>query len=150
MDDLAQFLHARLDEDAGAANLMAEFYPAPWDTADRGWMAHVVADAPSFREVTRLEQWAGMPTSAGSPDIGEIIAHIARHAPVRVLAEVDAKRRILDTVVPRMNEMDDQIEGEWGTPGSPDEYESITLLRLLALPYADHPDYLPEWAPVQA
>jgi hypothetical protein len=63
-------------------------------------------------------------------------------------ADVEAKRQILDKVVPRMNEMDDQIDGEWGggtTDGS--EYVSVALLRLLALPYADHPDYRPEWRP---
>ncbi|MGW1154477.1 DUF6221 family protein [Streptomyces rubiginosohelvolus] len=66
----------------------------------------------------------------------------------RVLAEVQVKRRILDDIVPAMNGMDDRIDGEWGVGAmDPSEYESVDLLRLLALPYADHPEYQDEWRP---
>jgi hypothetical protein len=69
------------------------------------------------------------------------------HQTARVLAECEAKRQIVehaDTV----SSMDRQIESEWGTRSSVpwDEDEGIRLLRLLALPYADHPDYDPKWA----
>jgi hypothetical protein len=61
------------------------------------------------------------------PRIGEDAARlIARFAvPARVLAECEAKRRIVELI---------------SSPGP-------QALRLLALPYADHPDYLPEWRP---
>lgn len=45
----------------------------------------------------------------------------------RVLAECDAKRKILA-----------------GVDGRP---PSLSVVRLLALPYADHPDYRQEWKP---
>lgn len=51
--------------------------------------------------------------------------------PSRALAEVAAKRRIID-------EGDDRYDGA-------DEHWRV--LALLALPYADHPDYDEEWRP---
>jgi hypothetical protein len=75
--------------------------------------------------------------------------HIARHDPARVLAEVDAKRRILDEHktydvhsgfgcgICAFNGWDKVIEPEgW-----------CTTVRLLALPYADRLGYRSEWAP---
>jgi hypothetical protein len=53
--------------------------------------------------------------------------HIARHDPARVLAECEAKRRIATGDDGRI-----QVSGY--------------LLGVLALPYADHPDYREEWS----
>lgn len=76
--------------------------------------------------------------------------HARRWDPERVLAEVDAKRRILDQIVPDVNGMDAQIEGEWGC-GPRDEvddpYVGDTLTKLLALPYAGRSGYQEEWRP---
>jgi len=49
----------------------------------------------------------------------------------RAIAEVDAKRRILDWA---------------GSPALP-AYERLYVLDALALPYASHPDYQKTWAP---
>jgi hypothetical protein len=89
--DIVDFLRARLDEDEAAAKLMAEYYPPPWDLSDRGWMARVVADAPSYRDVIVLEQFDGEPEGGY---LGDLIAHVGRHDPARVLREVEGKRRI--------------------------------------------------------
>lgn len=63
--------------------------------------------------------------------------HLSRQDPAYVLSEVDAKRQILTAV---------QDVGH--------DYVYITatftvgsLLAMLALPYAGHPDYRPEWRP---
>ena len=64
---------------------------------------------------------------------GGIAIHMARHDPARVLAECDAKRRIVE-------ELQRGVE-----PG--DEWTDPTVLKLLALPYADHPDFREEWRP---
>lgn len=67
--------------------------------------------------------------------------HIARHGPARVLAECEAKRRIIETLVlPYIAERRRLMNGQpsWG-----DEHPD--LLLLLALPYADHPDFREEW-----
>lgn len=73
--------------------------------------------------------------------------HIARHDPARVLAEADAKRRIIKVHFRRRSY-------DWDEPGvigfecaqCCDRFPCTTL-RLLALPYADHPYYKPEWRP---
>lgn len=64
-------------------------------------------------------------------------AHVARHDPARVLAEVEAKRRLLVHV--------DLI---WKHSPSPAEARAWQhAVRHLALPYAGHPDYRQEWRP---
>jgi hypothetical protein len=57
------------------------------------------------------------------------VGHAERWEPVRVLAECEAKRRIVERCR--------ASNGYWGA-----EVE-----RMLALPYADHPDYREEWKP---
>lgn len=60
--------------------------------------------------------------------------HIARHDPAFVLADLDAKEQVLR-----------ELPGlEWHEP-----CVSLVglILALLALPYADHPDYREEWRP---
>lgn len=51
-------------------------------------------------------------------------------SPARVLAECEAKRLLVE------------YEAQWHDPLIPS-----FVLRVLVLPYADHPDYLPEWRP---
>ena len=74
------------------------------------------------------------------------VAHIARHNPARVLAECNAKRRIVEAEIGQM----------LGSPSGyvdREVYERIRaradsdILRALALPYADHRDYRDEWKP---
>lgn len=62
----------------------------------------------------------------------------------RVLAECEAKRQILAAYGEHL----------WLDPGDRDACDAassaepaVTMLRLLALPYADHPDYREEWRP---
>lgn len=62
--------------------------------------------------------------------------HYRRHDPVRVLAECEAKRRIVE-VHAHNARWDDTNVGDWAR----------ATLELLALPYADHPDYREEWRP---
>lgn len=76
--------------------------------------------------------------------------HHLRWDPERVLAEVDAKRRILDEVVDEATGLDMQVDGEFRV-GRRDEkaepYLGDVLVRLLALPYADRPGYQERWRP---
>jgi hypothetical protein len=72
--------------------------------------------------------------------------HMARWDPPRVLAEVQAKRAILD--LHRPEEFHDTPGGffcrhDQGTAG----IWPCQTVRLLCLPYADHPDYQQEWRP---
>ncbi|MFF4600575.1 DUF6221 family protein [Amycolatopsis sp. NPDC001319] len=137
MDDLIAFLRARLDDDERIANAMKAVYPTPWDIPDRGWMARVVADGPFFHEVIRLEQ-------NQAPGVGyltDAIEHVWRHTPDRVLEDVTAKATIV------------AVAGDYAAVTAPDANQVVTretlrhVLKLLALRYADHPDYREEWKP---
>jgi hypothetical protein len=116
VSELVLFLRARLDEDEQAARATTG---GKWYSAD-------------VLEVN---------LAAPRPDA----EHIARHDPARVLAEVNAKRRILDEIVPKVESYWGAVNSEWGCEY--DDPDGDDVLRLLALPYADHPDYDPAWRP---
>lgn len=142
---LVKFLEKRLQDDEEAAERMAAVYPEPWDLYDRGWMVRVEANEPGWLDVVRLEQ---KQAPEGLDWLAGAIEHVAMHSPSRVLREVAAKRAIIADIVPAMNGADEQINSEWGVgPMDPADYESVALLRLLAMPYSDHEAYRPEWAP---
>lgn len=69
---------------------------------------------------------------------GAVRAHAAAWDPHRVLAEVEAKRRVLE-----LTDFSAQF------PDTDGGYDSACedVIKLLALPYADRPGYLPEWRP---
>ena len=85
-------------------------------------------------------------------------SHFRQWMPARVLAECEAKRRIVElhNLEPRTLyhdlEDDEQTTGcaycmGWGDSRSSDDNEpACPTLRFVALPYADHPDYQPEWS----
>jgi hypothetical protein len=132
-DDLVQFLRARLDEDETLAQNTGQ-----WSTS---WQ-DLTMDG-ELRDDVNAGTVAYIPHEATR-------THIARHDPSRVLREVEARRRILDDVVPTMQADELRIAGEWGVGADPVREASDDLLSLLALPYSDHPDYRSEWAPDQA
>ncbi|TQN30599.1 hypothetical protein FHX37_0481 [Haloactinospora alba] len=74
--------------------------------------------------------------------------HIARNGPARVLAEVEAKRRIVAQHAPVPVNFGDEYTCTTcaHSPTSKDPQPCGTL-KLLAAVYADHPDYRKEWAP---
>lgn len=123
MSDLVAFLRARLDEDEQIA---------------RDAAARVNAWAPDLPpwETTRYLGKFGT----------NLDHHITRWNPARVLAEVEAKRRIVDEVAPEMETIEWVRDQEFATSSDPTEYQSTKLLRLLTSSYADHPDYDPAWA----
>jgi hypothetical protein len=138
--DLIAFLRVRLDEDEQAAQAAGGDQWTP-----QGHPSDTVAIYDSHREPVVYDE--GAPSEAQ-------MRHISRHDPARVLAEVDAKRRLLaafeqvsqigwpadpDMILTVKQRITNQVIGQ--------EEGLLTALRLLALPYADHPDYRPEWAP---
>ncbi|MFF4644969.1 DUF6221 family protein [Streptomyces sp. NPDC001389] len=131
-DALVQFLRARLDEDEQIARGHQQ-WSAGWDQDD---MAKEIRDDVN----------AG--TVAFVPHLGDR-THITRHDPARVLAEVDAKRRII-ALHSDPTGHSCSITDETGYELNYAEVardEACTTLRLLALPWADHPAYQSEWAP---
>jgi hypothetical protein len=115
MNDLVTWLRAQLgDDERVARQLMAE---------PSGFYLEAETDATNIMTVG---------------------AHVYRWTPKRVLAELDAKRQILDVHQP-----DDVLDqphcitcGDWPTVPWP-----CRTVRLLALPYADKPGYREEWRP---
>jgi hypothetical protein len=65
--------------------------------------------------------------------------------PARVLAECEAKRRIVDRLTRAIAEDDAETDQEagWVTRGVRDALTEVA--HELALVYADHPDYSAEW-----
>lgn len=120
---LIAFLTARLDEDAALATATSRGTPACY-----AWEA-----VPDVVSPGRQEVWTAgeTPRRITKKQAEGDAAHIVRWDPARALAEVDAKRRM--------------IEGTWGGPDHQDMWEHH--MRLLALPYATHPDYRDEWRP---
>lgn len=135
MDDLVTFLRARLDEDEAAAKAAGGWIGTA-GFEQKGW---IIVDRPEAQSAERAES-----------------RHMERHNPVRVLREVEAKRRILT----------EHAGLDFASLEEESRYRSFIAcrrcrdiltdkrvvapcptLRLLALPYADHPHYRPEWAP---
>ncbi|MEE1814225.1 DUF6221 family protein [Streptomyces sp. SP18ES09] len=140
MADLIAFLRARLDDDEQTARAAAAAIGGDDD--------------------------ADVPLTIADDAYEAVAEHIARHDPARALAEVEAKRLILlihntpAAVSPKLaaiglregeapeddrscmgcglNMMEDPITAD---------VNACPILRALALPYADHPDYQDSWRP---
>jgi hypothetical protein len=80
----------------------------------------------------------------------EDAAHVTRWQPARVLAECKAKRLMVETYERLWNRAE-EIRRAVGNEQSASArllYAGVEMvLPLLALPYADHPDYREEWRP---
>ncbi len=170
---LAEFLLARIAEDEEAARMCAEMFPSPWDVADRGWRVRIYAsevpeenffsdDPDAMTERNPVVMEVEPDRNIQDPRwLSERVEHVRRHDPARVLAECEAKRRIVDLHPiyrgPRILAVDSSgidygCELCHATSNIDDEsvIEAVgacDTLRALALPYADHPEFRPEWRP---
>lgn len=132
---LTEFLLARIDEDEAAARAAS---PAPWsypgiESVAGGLLydasrtiAQIVWDNPGDHDgsIVRFLPWDESDANG---------AHIARHDPARVLAECEAKRRIVEKY--------DHARDCGQAPGGWLE----ECVAYLAAVYADHPDYDEAW-----
>ena len=112
-------------------------------------LARIAEDEVAIRRASMFPpRWVARPDDVGQPIIAgsfrvatcaeSVMDHIARHDPARVLAECEAKRRVVEMQWHHLGE-DDYA---WGM-----EEAKRQILAELALPYADHPDYREEWRP---
>lgn len=158
MDELVEFLTARLDEDEAAALAAA---------LGRHKFAEWQASATQLECVFLAEPTTGaaylVATAGGEDDEDQARAvHIARHDPARVFREVEAKRKLMAQhepylldqyraklypgVVAQCDGCSDMCHSETGLRcDEPDAVWPCDTAKILALPYADHPDYRPEW-----
>ncbi|MFC5749721.1 DUF6221 family protein [Actinomadura rugatobispora] len=129
--DLVEFLRARLAKDEQIARACSG---ASWTASPSGTVHLDPAGG-------------GEPSGSGfvaSVENGAYAEFIARYDPDRALQEVAARRRIVD----------DYEKGAWvleqgqRTEAAEAAHAArLAVLRLLALPYAHHPEYRQEWRP---
>jgi hypothetical protein len=138
--ELVEFLLARIGEDEAVARAAVERNGATWSPHELHDGARITGTTEfgnprSYRgdgELWDDEGALGMFT--------ETAAHIARWDPARVLAECEAKRRLIAETL-RFD-----TARTYEAFGAEAIYERLILTHL-ALPYADHPDYRQEWKP---
>lgn len=131
---LTEFLLARIAEDEAKARAAGG---QVWASLNRSW------DSPDVRDIAAMsgqtERLFAVPM-----DYDE---HVARHDPARVLAECEAKRRILELHPESPRYIYEQTMAD---PEPTEVYAGTDVpheLLWLALPYADHPDYDESWRP---
>ena len=132
---LTEFLLARIAEDEAGAQAAAT-YSAEWAVADE------------FNETVLLAASDEYGHTFDST-YGQIAPHIARHDPVRVLAECEAKRRIVGLMGYVRESWENGTRGRgrvmWPDVNRREKMHALTILENLATVYADHPDYRDEW-----
>lgn len=131
MTDIVEFLAARLDEDQADAEAA---HAGPWVTDLDDEVDENVTDASG-----QIVAWV-----RARPATAATRAHIARHDPARVLAEVKAKREI---VAQHSGTHECPSPEEWQLGYNTDhvtEDECMTL-RYLAAVDDQHSDYNPAW-----
>jgi hypothetical protein len=143
VDDLTAFLRGRLDEREDGLRKLVE---------------KTATDSYSALEMSLHAEISILASAQPPPQSVPAAEHAAWQ---HMLADVDAKRRIIDEHAPRTVTITDY---EQYAPGvvicskcsyphgdaiSADEYTAhpCRTLRLLALPYAGHPDNREEWRP---
>lgn len=129
-DDLVTWLRAQLDEDERVAKLAAIGNGAEWTHQP------TLGEPEGYVDVESCLLAGSEVLRPGDID-EEMLAHIARHNPARVLREVEAKRKRIDLALEIAAE---RGHGFW-------RYAGEQLLKLEALPYADRPGYRDEWRP---
>lgn len=122
-DALVTWLREALDEDEQASQAAAAAGPTPWSVVEGEGGPRVAAAGGDYLAENR---WYGLDAMPA-----EVAEHIARWDPARVLAEVEAKRQILDL---------------WETvdPG-PAGLTLVEVILALAQPYASRPGFRDEW-----
>jgi hypothetical protein len=147
---LVEFLRARLDEDKAAAR---EARAPNWPEPLTWWSEE--------ESVGRLDRDHEI-ESFGSAGTKADARHIARHDPARVLRQVEALRRVVDCHKHTYSDAVGErpwhgcevchVEGDFVIGGGWSELDPdgwCETIRLLTLPYADHPDYNPAWQPAE-
>lgn len=139
--DLTEFLTARWDAEE---HLAAVAHPSPWEASD-GVLKGAARDHATTGHMDDIaEGWD--PNDGYAPDAATF-EHAAYWDPARVLADLTAKRSILElhggaripaTCCPRETEGYTVVDW-YGT------VDPCPTLRLLAAPYSDHPDFDDAW-----
>lgn len=152
---LVEFLLARIAEDEAAARAAS---PGGWTyggvaSVDGGMLydetrtiANLVYEQPDAHDGTIVRHLLVPEADANGQ-------HITRHDPSRVLAECEAKRRIVEMHradgAPVVDLLGMEYEFCWTCSDSGPDAQAwpCDTIKALAAVYADHPDYRDEWRP---
>lgn len=129
MDELIAWLRAQLDEDALVAQRVKSETEGAW-----AW---------TYRNVHAIDTATGKTQPIATTDTGAQAVYFGLWNPDRALAEVKAKRRILDAVLPQVVSLEDTIHGEFSA--YPEVDVPDLLLKTLAQPYAGLSGWRQEW-----
>lgn len=102
-------------------------------------LARIAEDEASVAAIRRPPMWQSRISTLN----GDLSQFVARQHPARVLAECEAKRRILHAA-----QFADEVEGGGAAIVMLDGYPRDRrwgVLPALAAVYSDHPDYREEW-----
>lgn len=143
---IEEFLPARIAEDEAVARAAALRYGPKWsedvrfvqfDDDEHNLYVIMDAEGREMMESAELSEWRAT-------------AHGARHDPARVLAECEAKRRVIEqageATSDRYSVIGEFCVGREETQEAMDTDPGDLILRALAAVYRDHPDYDPAWA----
>lgn len=128
--NLTEFLLARIAEDEAPTWELVPYRCKPGCCAPAGWVGHRCL-------ICGTEEFGGTvdAITETATEHDERIHHRSR-----VLAECDAKRRIVGLHTDQHDDAGDPLSYDY-------PYVGCTTLRLLALPYANHGAYRQEWRP---
>lgn len=143
MSDLVDFLTARLAEDEQMARDGAFCRGPEWAVSEEPPFVWGV-DPPDPQIIA-----SGKPIVRCDDEYGGGLAapHIARHDPARVLAEVAAKRRIVELHSGAHECSRFDRDGEIDNCTWCLDSDECSTVALLASVYVDHSQYRPEWHP---
>jgi hypothetical protein len=133
VDELVAFLRAALDRDEQVAMGAQAAAPGQWRRTDEGALWSTDTGGNGY--------FATGPWDTGIGD--QISEHMLHWDPARVLAEVKAKRQLLDLHSPGRSYREDELP----VCGScrKDRVYPCRVVRLLAQPYAGQPGWREEW-----
>jgi hypothetical protein len=158
VNDLVAFVTARLDERERAARAAT---PGPWEA--QWWCVQTAYDfdRPGYAHHGERVLIARNSGTVGNRQAEERnVEHIALHEPASVLADIAAKRAILDEHQPVKvtywhipmcstctDPAADSIDDPMGSDGpwTPNAEHPCRTVRLMATPYVQHPDFRDEW-----
>ena len=133
MTTLVEFLLARIAEDEAVARSVIAARTRPRSGPPKAWWM----TGPGLS----VQDGGASAVARSSAPVSE---HIARHDPARVLAECEAKRKIVE------------LARIWIDSDRTDTYavasrqELAGVLHQMVVPYRDHPDCDPKWLPMWA
>ena len=143
---LVEFLRARLAERVETV--------ARWDSDGRAQVA-VMWTGPEPGYTTVAMAHPDTPWIADGREVADARHVKVLYDPADVLADVEIKRRIIALHAHDAPNPHECPTWKWRDPDHPDDpaetdtgwAADCATLRLLAQPYAEHPDYRPEWRP---